>query len=281
VRSGEYERAEAFSSECQLGEFEDVDLFVGKVKPVLDSLDHGDCKEVVKWMHQNSSKLKKLDSNVVSKFELELRLQEFVAMIQSGNSSQAIKYAQDTFLPYTEMGEAFAARVKHAMGCLVFLGLKDSPLSQEFTGKDRWEFLKGEFLKLFYSLYGLTQEPLLEISVVAGLHALLTPTCQRAACGMLPDATNAHQPLECPACSQDVREAILQVPLPIRSTSSLVCPITRAPIDESNYPMALPNGQVYSKKAIDQGTSMDHSTFTDPRSGETFDVTSIRRVYIM
>lgn len=58
VREGDYDRAMEFSAEANLSEFEDVDLFIGKVKPVLESMKRGDIKEVSKWMHSNASKLK-------------------------------------------------------------------------------------------------------------------------------------------------------------------------------------------------------------------------------
>jgi macrophage erythroblast attacher len=276
VREGEYEKAADFSADSNLSDFEDVDLFFGKVKPVVDALNNGDCKEVSKWMHSNASKLKKLDSNLVARFELELRLQEFITMIQAGNSAEAIKYAQDTFLAYTEMGEYFGTRIKHAMSCLVFLGLKDSPLALEFTGPQRWSFLIREFHKLFFSLYGLSEDSLLSISVVSGLHAIITPTCVRHSHDEL---SNPSHNFDCPACARPSKDVLSLIPLPHRPTSSLVCPITRSPIDESNYPMALPNGQVYSKTAIEQFST--GSSFTDPRTGASFEVSSIRRVYIM
>lgn len=279
VREGEYERAAEFSLDSNLSDFEDVDLFLGKVKPVVESLRNGDYKEVVKWMHMNASKLKKLDANLVARFELELRLQEFLGMIQDGKSAEAIAFAQQTFLVYAEMGDYFSGRIKHAMSSLVFLGMKDSPVAQEFVGPQRWNFLIREFHKLFFHLYGLSNEPLLSIAILAGLQATATPTCVRHAVkdkDVTPTST-AH--IDCPSCSLSLKSLLTQISLPHRPTSSLVCPITHIPIDETNYPMALPNGQVYSKKAIDLHSASN--TFTDPSSGVDFELNSIRRVFIM
>ena len=276
VREGQYDLAAEFSTESNLADFDDVDLFVGKVKPVVESLGNGDFKEAQKWLHVNASKLKKLDTNLVSRFELELRLQEFISMIQAGQSAEAIKFAQETFLPYTQMDDYFAKRVKHAMSSLVFLGMKDSPLAQEFTSGARGQFLIREFHKVFFSLYGLTEEPLLSIAVISGLHALITPACIRHS-----NDAQLSVPADCPACAQELSGVIQKIPLPSRPTSSLVCPITRKPIDETNYPLALPNGHVYSKAAIDEGTAAGTNKFVDPRTGDAFERSTIRRVFIM
>lgn len=279
VREGDYDRAMEFSAEANLSEFEDVDLFIGKVKPVLESMKRGDIKEVSKWMHSNASKLKKLDSNLVARFELELRLQEFLSMAQVGDMTEALGFAQTTLLSYIEMGDYFATRVKHAMSSLLFLKTQDSPITQEFLGPQRWEFLIQEFHKLFYHMYGLSQEPLLSIASMAGLQATVTPTCVRHASKTNGTIQSSSAIIDCPACAESWKHILPLVPLPHRATSSLVCPITHRPIDETNYAMALPNGQVYSKQAIDLHS--DDSTFTDPNSGASFETSSIRRVFIM
>lgn len=50
--------------------------------------------------------------------------------------------------------------------------------------------------------------------------------------------------------------------------SQLMCSITKEIMDEHNAPVVLPNGTVYSEKAIDQGTC--NGQFTDPISGNSF-----------
>lgn len=282
VREGRYETAKTFSIESKLSDFEDIDLFMGKVKPVVDGLLRGELEEAEKWMHANALKLKKAEGNLVAKFELELRLQAFVSHVIAGRSAEAISYAQATFLPYTTMGGEWAERVRHAMGFLVFLGAADSPVSQQFLGQDRYHFLIEEFHKLFFTLYGLPETPLLSIAVIAGLHALSTPTClaHSSDSHSLPESHTLSHP-DCPACNSELKAALRSIPLSNRPTSSLVCPLTRKPIDEDNPPMALPNGQVYSKAAIDQGSKNTASLFVDPKTGHHFQLSEIRRVYIM
>lgn len=277
VRTGNYDLAVEFSTESNLLDFDDVDLFAGKVKPVVECLMKGDIKEAQRWMVSNASKLKKMDSSVVRRFELELHVQEFVALLLASRSGEAIKFAQETFLAYTQMGEQFEKRVTHAMSLVVFLGVKDSPLALEFTGPLRWKYLIQEFHKVFFAVYGLTEEPLLSVAVLCGLHALNTPACVRHGDG----SSTSKPPEDCPACAAVLMDLVPKVPLPSRLTSSLVCPITRLPIDETNYPVALPNGSVYSKAAINQATDVGTSKFTDPRTGEQLELSSVRRVFIM
>lgn len=282
VREGKYEMAQSFSFDSKMADFEDIDLFMGKVKPVVEGLVQGDLEEVEKWMHANSLKLKKLEGNLVAKFELELRLQAFVSHVIAGRSADAIAYAQSTFLQYTQMGGEWAERVRHAMGFLVFLGSADSPVSQQFVGEERYRFLVEEFHRLFFTLYGLPENPLLSIAVVSGLHALSTPSCHYHSSGThsLPAAHSLTQ-LDCPACNSELQSVLRSVPLSNRPTSSLVCPLTRKPIDEHNPPMALPNGQVYSRAAIEQGSKNSADQFVDPKTGQHFPLTDIRRVFIM
>jgi len=49
--------------------------------------------------------------------------------------------------------------------------------------------------------------------------------------------------------------------------SKLVCSITREIMNEHNPPMVLPNGAVYSEKAVQQVASKNHNIFTCPKTG--------------
>lgn len=280
VREGRYEMAQAFSAEAKLTDFEDVDLYIGKVKPVIEGLMDGNLEEVQKWLHTNSLKLKKVEGNEVAKFELELHLQVFSTHVIAGNSNNAIAYAQSTLLPYTTMGGEWAERVRQAMGFLVFAGMTDSPTLQQFRGEERYRSLIEQFLRIFFNLYGLPETALLSIAVASGLHAISTPVCQTHSHQSTSDS-NSSANTDCPSCNPDLRDAVKSIPLPNRPTSSLVCPVTRKPIDEDNPPMALPNGQVYSKAAIDQGSRNANNIFVDPKTGDHVPVAEIRRVFIM
>lgn len=51
--------------------------------------------------------------------------------------------------------------------------------------------------------------------------------------------------------------------------SKLVCSITREIMNEHNPPMVLPNGAVYSEKAVQQVASKNHNIFTCPKTGNS------------
>lgn len=60
--------------------------------------------------------------------------------------------------------------------------------------------------------------------------------------------------------------------------SKLVCSITREIMNEHNPPMVLPNGAVYSEKAVQQVASKNHNIFTCPKTGMFFPIVLTRQL---
>lgn len=86
--------------------------------------------------------------------------------------------------------------------------------------------------------------------------------------------------VDCPTCAEHMRVLAREVPLAHHVNSTLVCRITGDVMDSENEPMAFPNGNVYSSKALIQMAKEHHDVVTCPRTHEACAFTHLRKVYI-
>ena len=91
-----------------------------------------------------------------------------------------------------------------------------------------------------FALNSLTSQPLLSVTLQAGLSALKTPMCYQ------PENKN----INCPVCSDTLGELAEKLPLSHHVNSTIVCRLSGEIMDEDNPPMALQNGYVYSHKVF-------------------------------
>ena len=131
----------------------------------------------------------------------------------------------------------------------------------------------------------------------AGLASLKLPACYDA-------KTNN---VDCPTCDADLGQLAKEVPFSHHVNSTIVCRITGRIMDSDNFPMAFPNGNVYSREvsyvltssllfsglvyswsdkrnmllqALEDMAAKNDGYVTCPRSGERFLFTDLRKVYI-
>lgn len=201
---------------------------------------------------------------------MELKIQEFALLIESGNSSEALKFAQNQLLTTANEYPNGIQHVKRAMCLLAFVSHPEAAIWKEFLGSDRWEFLISSFRSSFHQLYGITSVSPLQLTLECGLAAMKTPACS--------DSSNWN--IDCPTCNPDGSRLSRDLPYAMHAHSTLVCAITGRLMDADNYPLVLPNGNVYSRDAIDR---MVKSTglITCPRTGEQFQPDQTRRAFIM
>jgi macrophage erythroblast attacher len=64
------------------------------------------------------------------------------------------------------------------------------------------------------------------------------------------DPSHPHRNLDCPSCHDSMAELVKQVPYSHHVNSTIVCRMSGKVMDDENYPMAFPNGYVYSHKVI-------------------------------
>ena len=71
--------------------------------------------------------------------------------------------------------------------------------------------------------------------------------------------------------------------LPITNVpnSILICKLSGKIMDHNNEPMILPNGNCYSKNALLEMSSKTNGIIIDPKTGEKFEYSKLRKAYIM
>lgn len=93
-----------------------------------------------------------------------------------------------------------------------------------------------------------------------------------------PGARSAYprdSPFGCPA----VRVLARSLPTSKRSTSSLVCAVSRKPIDDRDPPLVLPNGYVYSTSGL--GAHTARGWVVCPHTGERFARKDARKIFVV
>jgi len=100
-----------------------------------------------------------------------------------------------------------------------------------------------------YTLNTLPTQPLLHLSLYAGLASLKLPVCHDP----------ATKNVDCPVCDGEtgseshgpgLGKLAEEVPFSHHANSTIVCRISGKIMDEDNMPMAFPNGQVYSREVF-------------------------------
>ncbi|GAV63733.1 LOW QUALITY PROTEIN: CLTH domain-containing protein/zf-RING_LisH domain-containing protein [Cephalotus follicularis] len=133
----------------------------------------------------------------------------------------------------------------------------------------QWDYLVDQFKQEFCKLYGMTLEPLLNIYLQAGLSALKTPNCYEDDCTR-----------EDPLSQKSFRKLALPLPYSKQHHSKLVCYITKELMDTENPPQVLPNGYVYSTKALKEMSENNNGKITCPRTGLVCDYKELVKAYI-
>ncbi|GME42566.1 hypothetical protein GTA08_BOTSDO08850 [Neofusicoccum parvum] len=231
LRSGYGESAKELAKEKGIEELVDVDAFV-QCERIADSLRNGRCQEALAWCGDNKQGLKKLESNL----EFELRLQQYVEMVRTGNTqklTEATQHARKYLAAHSDT--KFAIR---AAGLLAFP--PDTPAEPYRTlySPDRWPKLAELFVKTHNTLYSLPPRPLLHIALSAGLSALKTPSCHSKFASSSSNASSTSTSV-CPICSTELNELARNVPY-AHHTKSFV----------ENDPVVLPSGRIYGRARL-------------------------------
>eukprot|EP01137_Pigoraptor_chileana_P011367 Opistho-2@62104 len=263
LREGHYETARKLAKGANVEEYVDIDLFV-EAQKIEDALLRHDCTQALAWCADNKSRLKKIKSSL----EFDLRVQEYVELVRKGDRVAAISYAKK-FL--AQNADTNMAEIQRAMALLAFSADTDHPVYKRLFDVNRWYALVDEFRHDSFVLNSLTTEPLLAITLQAGLSSLKTPMCFRE------DSKNPN----CPVCMPALNDLAKELPSSHRVRSSLVCRITGKPINEDNPPMVLPNGYVYSQAALTDMAKLNDGDIICPRSKDRFRLSDARKVFIM
>ncbi|KAJ8564943.1 hypothetical protein K7X08_001403 [Anisodus acutangulus] len=261
LRMSYYETAMKLAESSNIQDLVDIDVF-HEAKKVIDALQNKEVTPALAWCADNKSRLKKSKS----KFEFQLRLQEFVELVRAENMMWAITYARKYLAPW---GSIHMKELQRVLATLAFKSNTECTTYKVLFEAKQWDYLIDQFKQEFCKLYGMTLEPLLNIYLQAGLSALKTPFCYEDDCTK-----------EDPLSQESFRKLATPLPYSKQHHSKLVCYITKELMDTENPPLVLPNGYVYSTKALEEMSKKNDGTITCPRTGFTCNYTELIKVYI-
>ncbi|KAL3338915.1 hypothetical protein AABB24_027822 [Solanum stoloniferum] len=261
LRMSYYNTAVKLAESSNIQDLVDIDVF-HEAKKVIDALQNKDVTPALAWCADNKSRLKKSKS----KFEFQLRLQEFIELVRAENMMRAITYAQKYLAPW---GSTHMRELQRVLATLAFKSNTECTTYKVLFESKQWDYLIDQFKQEFCKLYGMTLEPLLNIYLQAGLSALKTPFCYEDDCTK-----------EDPLSQESFRKLASPLPYSKQHHSKLVCYITKELMDTENPPLVLPNGYVYSTKALEEMAKKNDGRITCPRTGLTCNYTELVKAYI-
>ncbi|XP_055800506.1 protein MAEA homolog [Solanum dulcamara] len=261
LRLSYYNTAVKLAESSNIQVLVDIDVF-HEAKKVIDALQNKEVTPALAWCADNKSRLKKSKS----KFEFQLRLQEFIELVRAESMMRAIAYARKYLAPW---GSTHMKELQRVLATLAFKSNTECTAYKVLFEPKQWDYLIDQFKQEFCKLYGMTLEPLLNIYLQAGLSALKTPFCYEDDCTK-----------EDPLSQESFRKLASPLPYSKQHHSKLVCYITKELMDTENPPLVLPNDYVYSTKALEEMAKMNDGRITCPRTGQTYNYTELVKAYI-
>jgi len=261
LRRGYSETAKIMTESSNIQELVDAQIFKDAYK-IIAGLKNRDCTGALVWCVDNRGKLKKIRSRL----EFKLHLQVFIEYVRANDMLEAIDYARQNLAQWAPQHMDELQRV---IATIAFQAHTECQRYKELFLPERWDTIIEEFHDALYRLNWLTSQSLLSIHLQAGLSALKTPHSYEPVCCQ-------EDPLHLPAF-QKLAEGL---PFAKYDRSRLICSVTKEIMNADNPPKALPNGYVYSTKAIEQ-LKDPHGKITCPFTGEVCDESEVRRVFIV
>ncbi|KAL9295050.1 Protein MAEA [Arabidopsis thaliana] len=264
LRMSYFETATKLSESSNIMDLVDIDIF-REAKKVIDALKNREVASALTWCADNKTRLKKSKS----KFEFQLRLQEFIELVRVDTAEsykKAIQYARKHLASW---GTTHMKELQHVLATLAFKSTTECSKYKVLFELRQWDVLVDQFKQEFCKLYGMTMEPLLNIYLQAGLSALKTPYGLEEGCTK-----------EDPLSQENFRKLALPLPFSKQHHSKLVCYISKELMDTENPPQVLPNGYVYSTKALKEMAEKNGGKIKCPRTGLVCNYTELVKAYI-
>lgn len=264
LRGGMYDTAHQLAKSHGIEHLIDSDIF-RESRVVIEALRRRDCKEGLRWCAENKRRLQKVES----KLEFRLRCQEFVELARARRRQDAISYMRK-YISVSCEGDRFLD-IQRFMGLLTFDPSTTCQPYKDMYSELKWTELETAFKHDNYRLHGLTRESTIEILLKAGLASLKTRKC----------GTEADRKPNCPTCVEPYLSLAQSLPRSRHENSVLVCRISGEIMDENNPPMAMPQGNVYSMKAMKKIADENGGIVVDPRTQEKARFEELRKCFIM
>jgi len=226
-----------------------------------ESLIAKDTQKSLNWCNQNKTKLQKIKS----RFEWDLRIQDFVELIKVEKRIEAVQYARKYLTPLSPSDEELG----QVMALLVFPSSTHISRYKNLFSDDRWLLLRHMCRYDMLRSHSLGEHSVFEKTLEAGLSAMKTHQC-------FLDKTKSNG---CPVCSEKLNGVASKLPFAHCTQSRLICSATGDEMNEENEPLMLPNGMIYGRLAINLLTENDE--IICPRTKEKFHAKDVKRVYVM
>jgi len=259
-QSGYHKTGLKLSDALPIREFVNSGLFL-KIAELEEDLGCQKTQKCLAWCNQNTSRLRKIKS----RFEWEIRLQDFIELIRANKRSEAVAYSRKYFPNLAPSHAELGA----AMTLLVFQPMTHVGKYKSFFSFDRWTHLQVMCRSDILRLHQLGDVSTFESTLEAGLSALKTHQCFHENC----------RSEACPVCSTQLNSIAKRLPFAACTQSRLVCSASGDEMNENNPPVMLPNGNVYGKRAIDLLTHNGYVTC--PRTQDRFKKEKFKRVFVM
>lgn len=227
-----------------------------------------DLGELVSWITDNKSFLKKIKSNL----EFETRLQQFIELIVAKDFAGALKAFKQHLTPFTHTN---FNEIKLASGLLIF-SEKLNPSSphhanssfsqyRKLLSASRYNYLSDLFLNIYYKMYGIPKNDPLLIYLSIGISSLKTHQCLVDVNitdfnELLSKKLSNVESTSCPICSLEMNQLAKNFPYSHNIKSYLF-----------DNPVMLPNGNIFDKfKLLRFSEIYDNVEVKDPITSEEF-----------
>ncbi|MCJ1486298.1 GID complex subunit containing RING finger motif [Schaereria dolodes] len=263
LRCGYGESAKALAKEKGIEELVDLDVFV-QCHRIEESLKKRDTQECLAWCAEHKPLMRKTSNNL----EFQLRLQQYIELRRRGQLLEARQHALKYIALHTD---THFTDIHRAAGLLAYPPETQAEPYKAMYSQTRWNDLAALFVKTHHELFSLPPRPLLHIALSAGLSALKTPSCHSAYASSSSNASSSTTSV-CPICSTELNELARNLPY-AHHTKSYV----------ENDPIVLPNGRIYGRDRLMQMSAklgLEDGHIKDPTTGEIFEESKIRKVYI-
>ncbi|GBF92095.1 hypothetical protein Rsub_04442 [Raphidocelis subcapitata] len=263
LRSDCHATAAALAAQSGIAPLCDLHVFDG-ARRASDALRARDAAPALAWCGEQRARLKKLKSPL----EFKLRLQEFVELLRQERRLDAVAYARRHLAPWAGQ---HMPELQRALGALAFGPRPRCARYAALFEDEAWQRLVELFHRELFRLAALPPESLLTVHMQAGLTALNNPAAYR-------EGGSREDPLHLPT----FRALAAGLPHAKHVHSTLVCAVTREVMSDANPAMVLPNGYVYSRKAVEAlAAAHGGGRVTCPKTGDTFGVDELRRAFIV
>ncbi|KAL8490174.1 hypothetical protein ACS0TY_013065 [Phlomoides rotata] len=123
LRMSYYDTAVKLAESSNIQDLVDIDVFL-EAKKVVDALQKKEVAPALAWCAENKSRLKKTKS----KFDFQLRLQEFIELVRAENNMRAITYARKYLAPW---GATHMKELQRVVATLAFKSNTECPIYKD------------------------------------------------------------------------------------------------------------------------------------------------------